>query len=84
MNSWFRNIIEMQAFGACSRLADYLNMKASSVRIFFIYCSFLTFGSPLLVYLILMFVFRLKNLVNSSEFLVDSRWNSNRLSMSAQ
>ncbi len=65
MNSWFRNIIEMQAFGACSRLAEYLNMKASSVRIFFIYSSFLTFGSPLLVYLILMFVFRLKNLVNS-------------------
>lgn len=65
MNSWFRNIIEMQVFGACSHLAEYLNMKASSVRIFFIYSSFLTFGSPLLVYLILMFVFRLKNLVNS-------------------
>ena len=65
MNSWFRNIIEMQAFGACSRLDEYLNMKASSVRIFFIYSSFLTFGSPLLVYLILMFAFRLKNLVNS-------------------
>tara|TARA_B100001093_G_C26850245_1_gene1024800 strand:- start:1088 stop:1309 length:222 start_codon:yes stop_codon:yes gene_type:complete len=65
VNSWFRNIIEIQAFGACSCLAEYLNMKASSVRIFFIYSSFLTFGSPLLVYLILMFVFRLKNLVNS-------------------
>jgi phage shock protein PspC (stress-responsive transcriptional regulator) len=60
VNSWFRNIIEMQVYGACSNLAEYLNMKASSVRIFFIYSSFLTFGSPLLVYLILMFVFRLK------------------------
>ena len=65
VNSWFRNTIDMQAFGACSRLAEYLNMKASSVRFFFIYSSFLTFGSPILLYLILMFVFRLNNLVNS-------------------
>jgi len=40
-------------------------MKASSVRLFFIYSSFLTLGSPLLAYFIVVFVLRLKELVNS-------------------
>jgi len=65
MYSWFRNTVEKQAFGVCSNLADTLNMKASSVRLFFIYSSFLTLGSPLLVYLIMIFVFKLKDLVNA-------------------
>lgn len=65
MYSWFRNTVEKQAFGVCSDLADFLNMKASSVRLFFIYSSFLTLGSPLLVYLVMIFVFKLKELVNS-------------------
>ena len=56
----------MQAFGACSRLAEYLNESLFGKNLF-IYSSFLTFGSPLLVYLIFMFVFRLKNLVNSKK-----------------
>ncbi|MCS5662929.1 MAG: PspC domain-containing protein [Flavobacteriales bacterium] len=58
-------MIDKQAFGVCSNVAEFLNMKASSVRLFFIYSSFLTLGSPLLVYLIMAFVFRLKVLVNS-------------------
>ena len=65
VNSWIRNKFDKQAFGVCSYLAELLNMKASSVRLFFIYSSFLTLGSPLLVYLIMAFVLRLKNLVNS-------------------
>ena len=65
MHTLLRNTIDKQAFGVCSRTAEYLNMKASSVRIFFIYSSFLTLGSPLLAYLIVGFVYRLKDLVNS-------------------
>tara|TARA_B100000900_G_scaffold106591_1_gene88489 strand:- start:108 stop:329 length:222 start_codon:yes stop_codon:yes gene_type:complete len=62
---WIRNKLDQQAFGVCSKTAELLNMKASSVRLFFIYSSFLTLGSPLLAYLIMVFVFRLKDLVNS-------------------
>jgi len=60
-----RNILDKQTFGICSFTAEYLNMKASSVRLFFIYSSFLTLGSPLLAYFIMVFVLRLKELVNS-------------------
>jgi phage shock protein PspC (stress-responsive transcriptional regulator) len=65
VHPWIRNKLDRQAFGVCSKIAELLNMKVSSVRLFFIYSSFLTLGSPLLAYLIMVFVFRLKDLVNS-------------------
>lgn len=67
VKSWIRNKIDKQAFGVCSYLAELLCMKASSVRFFFIYSSFLTLGSPLFVYLLIAFVLRLKDLVNSKK-----------------
>jgi phage shock protein C len=47
---------EEKAFGVCAFWADFWGMTASSVRLFFIYLSFLTFGSPIIIYLILYFV----------------------------
>jgi len=48
--------MEKHAFGVCSRLGEKLSVPSSSIRLFFIYLSFLTFGSPLLIYLFLAFV----------------------------
>ncbi|WP_074987952.1 PspC domain-containing protein [Rufibacter ruber] len=47
--------LESQAFGVCSNLGEKLGFASSSIRLSFIYLSFLTFGSPVLVYLILAF-----------------------------
>ena len=47
---------EKYAFGVCSRLGEKLRIPSSSIRLFFIYTSFLTLGSPLLVYLLLAFI----------------------------
>jgi phage shock protein C len=49
------DFFEKQAFGVCASLADWFGLKARSVRLSFIYLSFLTFGSPIFVYLILAF-----------------------------
>jgi len=65
VHPWIRNKLDRQVFGVCSSIAELLNMKASSVRFFFIYSSFLTLGSPLLAYIKMVFVFRLKDVVNS-------------------
>ncbi|MDE0470508.1 MAG: PspC domain-containing protein [Ekhidna sp.] len=51
-----RKFIEQYAFGVCARLGEKLRIPTSSIRLFFIYASFITFGSPLLVYLALAFV----------------------------
>ena len=48
-----------------SRLADRLGMRANSVRLFFIYISFVTAGLWFGVYLTLAFWLRLKDLIRS-------------------
>jgi len=47
---------ERFAFGVCAWWGDKLGIKSSSIRMFFIYLSFLTFGSPLIIYLIMAFI----------------------------
>ena len=51
---------ESQAFGVCTKLGEKLRIPTSSIRIFFIYASFLTFGSPVLLYLALAYVMNLR------------------------
>jgi phage shock protein C len=51
----FRYFVENQVFGVCSRLGESWTISASSIRLYFIYASFLTFGSPVIVYLVLAF-----------------------------
>ncbi|OEK00351.1 PspC family transcriptional regulator [Roseivirga sp. 4D4] len=51
-----QQFFENQAFGVCTKLGEKLNLSTSSIRLFFIYASFLTFGSPLIVYLGLAYV----------------------------
>ncbi len=56
---------EKHGFNASSRLADKLGMRASSVRLFFIYISFATAGLWFAVYLTLAFWIRLKDLIRA-------------------
>lgn len=58
-----RTFFEKYGFYVSSRLADTLGMKAKSVRIFFIYISFATFGFGFGLYLTLAFWLKLKDLV---------------------
>lgn len=59
----FRLFLEQNGFYVSSRLADRLGMNVSNVRLFFIYFSFATFGLSFLIYLILAFVFKLKDMI---------------------
>jgi phage shock protein PspC (stress-responsive transcriptional regulator) len=56
---------EKYGFDICSRLADKLGMRTSSVRLFFIYISFVTVGLWFGVYLTLAFWVKLKDLVRA-------------------
>ncbi|MCB0408708.1 MAG: PspC family transcriptional regulator [Flavobacteriales bacterium] len=47
---------EKQAFGVCNWWGEKLLLKTSRIRLFFIYLSFLTFGSPIIIYLIMAFI----------------------------
>lgn len=47
---------ENKAFGVCTGLGEKLGISTCSIRLFFIYTSFLTFGSPVIVYLSMAFL----------------------------
>jgi phage shock protein PspC (stress-responsive transcriptional regulator) len=59
----FRDNMERSAFGVCSYLGNKMGVAASKVRMYFIYVSFLTFGSPALIYLIIAFWLNIKNYI---------------------
>ncbi len=47
--------LEQNAFGVCTRIGETMGIATSSIRLWFIYASFLTFGSPVVVYFALAF-----------------------------
>jgi len=56
---WF----ELNAFGVCESLGKYLGISSVKIRKYFIYLSFFTFGSPVIVYFILYFLKENKKLL---------------------
>ena len=63
MIEYIRDFFERRAFGVCTWLGNILGMKTSVIRLFFIYASFLSVGSPLIIYMILAFWLKMKNYV---------------------
>ncbi|MGI8950809.1 MAG: PspC domain-containing protein [Chitinophagaceae bacterium] len=55
-----RKFIEWQAFGVCAAIGDKLGIATSKIRMWFIYISFLTMGSPLIIYMIMAFWLNIK------------------------
>ena len=58
-----RHFFELRGFDVSSRLADALGMRATNVRLFFIYISFVTVGLSFGIYLTLAFLLRLKDMI---------------------
>lgn len=58
-----KQYFEQKAFGVCTYLGEKLDMEPAPIRLFFIYTSFLTIGSPVIIYMILAFWLRMKNYI---------------------
>jgi phage shock protein PspC (stress-responsive transcriptional regulator) len=50
-----KETVERSIFGVCNYLGDKMHIASSRVRLYFIYASFVTLGSPVIFYLILAF-----------------------------
>lgn len=61
----FKFSIEQNVFGVCERIGERLHMPAKNIRLFFIYASCLTIGSPIIVYMILAFWMKMKDYVRN-------------------
>lgn len=52
----------MNVFGVCTYVGHKLGIGADKVRKYFIYASFATLGSPLIVYLLLSFLLEFRRM----------------------
>ena len=61
-----RDFIELRVFGVCTAIGEKMGIPTSVIRRYFIYISFLTFGSPVIFYLFIAFWMNIKNYIVSS------------------
>lgn len=59
----FKNFIEWKAFGVCAAIGEKLGVASSRIRLWFIYISFLTMGSPIIIYMVLAFWMNMKRYI---------------------
>jgi phage shock protein PspC (stress-responsive transcriptional regulator) len=56
--------IEENAFGVCTFLGERLGIAGNYIRLFFIYVTFISPTSPLVIYFILAFWLNMKKYIN--------------------
>jgi len=61
-----KDFIEWKLFGVCSAIGDRMGLAPSRIRTWFIYISFLTLGSPLILYFVLAFWMNIKRYILSA------------------
>ena len=62
---FIKHLVERSAFGVCSYLGEKMGVAAHRVRLYFIYLSFATLGSPILLYLFLAFWVNIRKYLRS-------------------
>lgn len=60
-----RDYCERRGYEVCARLGERMGVRPGVVRLYFIYTSFLAFGSPLIIYFFLAFWLRIKDYLQS-------------------
>ena len=58
-----KDYIEWQAFGVCAALGEKMGIATTRIRMWFIYISFLTLGSPVIIYMIAAFWLNIKRYI---------------------
>jgi phage shock protein PspC (stress-responsive transcriptional regulator) len=61
-----KNFIEWQAFGVCTAIGEKLGIATSRIRMWFIYISFVTMGSPIIIYMVIAFWLNMKKYMNAA------------------
>ena len=62
-----RDFLELNAFGVCTAMGEMLGVATSRIRMWFVYISFLTMGSPVIIYMILAFTINLKKYIMAAK-----------------
>jgi phage shock protein C len=60
-----RHFLEKSAFGVCQQLGEWMRINPARIRLYFIYASFVTFGSPFVLYLVMAFWLNIRKYVST-------------------
>ena len=60
-----KDFIEWKAFGVLAAIGDKMGIATSRIRMWFMYTSLLTLGSPIVIYMILAFWMNIKRYIRS-------------------
>jgi phage shock protein PspC (stress-responsive transcriptional regulator) len=63
----FKDLMEKSAFGVCSYLGRKMGIASSRVRLYFIYTSFISMGSPVIIYLFIAFWLNVKKYIKKGK-----------------
>ena len=58
-----KHFIEWQVFGVCTAIGERMGIATATIRKYFIYLTFLTVGSPLIIYLFVAFWMNIKRYI---------------------
>jgi phage shock protein PspC (stress-responsive transcriptional regulator) len=61
-----KDLMERSAFGVCSYFGKKIGISTARVRMYFIYLSFVAFGSPIILYLFVAFWLNIKLYIKKS------------------
>ena len=61
-----KNFIEWHAFGVCTAIGEKLGIATSRIRMWFMYISFLTMGSPIIIYMAIAFWMNMKKYMKAA------------------
>ncbi len=71
----YRKLIETPLFGVCAWLGEKMGIRATKIRLYFIYVSFFTFGSPIIVYFVMAFLLENKEYFRPKKYKRPSVWD---------
>ncbi|RPD51777.1 MULTISPECIES: PspC domain-containing protein [Chitinophagaceae] len=63
MKNRFKDYIEWQMYGVCTAIGSRMGIATSKIRTWFMYLSFITLGSPIVVYMVLAFWMNMKRYI---------------------
>lgn len=70
LHYWLKDKAERSFFGVFAYLGEKFGIQSSKMRLYFIYLSFLTLGSPVVLYLIALFWLNVKKYLRKSYIMI--------------
>jgi len=65
-----KGFLERSAFGVCEYIGNKIGVASSRVRLYFIYLSFGTLGSPIIFYLFIAFWMNIKTYIKNKRNII--------------